>query len=251
MTLAERVATTPDEAASPAGRRGPCPRLAGMSRLRRPVAAAGIVLAAWVVILGAVVGIGWLITHRLRGSVEPWDDDAARWFADQRTPWLTEVSDVGTLLGDTIVGWGVAAVGAIALCLWRRSWLPAVFMGLVAAGSGGFYAIATYVAPRRRPPVEILDPGLVPHHSFPSGHVGTAVGAYGGLLLLARVHARASRRWLWLLLVLPASVLLARLYQGAHHVTDVATSVAYASAWLAVLSRVVLSRAGPARSGPA
>ena len=31
---------------------------------------------------------------------------------------------------------------------------------------------------RDRPPVEILDPGLVPDHSFPSGHVATSVVVY-------------------------------------------------------------------------
>lgn len=221
----------------------PCRRLARMSRAPRPVAAAGLVLAAWALILGVVVGLGWLLTHQLRTSVNPWDDDVSVWFADQRTATLDPLADAGTFLGETMVGWAVAAVGAIAFCLWRRTWLPSVFMGLVAAGSGGFYAIATYVDPRQRPPVKILDPGLVPDHSFPSGHVATAVAAYGGLLLLAWIYARGSRRWIWLLLVLPLFVLLARLYQGAHHLTDVATSVGYASAWLVVLSRAVLSRA--------
>ena len=74
------------------------------------------------------------------------------------------------------------------------------------------------------------------------------MAAYGGIMLLAMVYARASRRWVWLLLVLPVFVLLARLYQGAHHLTDVLTSVVYASVWLLVLSRAVLSRV-PVSSG--
>jgi undecaprenyl-diphosphatase len=222
-----------------------------MSRAPRPAAAAAVVIVTWAVILGVVVGVGWLLTHQLRSSVEPWDDDVSRWFADQRTPTLTSVSDVGTFLGETRVGWALAALGAVAFSLWRRTWLPAVFMGLAAAGSGGFYFIATHVDPRQRPPVKILDPGLVPDHSFPSGHVATAVGAYGGLLLLAWVYSRAARPWVWLLVLLPVLVLLARLYQGAHHLTDVATSVAYASAWLAVLARAVLAHATPGRAeGP-
>ena len=217
-----------------------------MSRAPRPVAAAGIVVAAWAVILGLVVGLGWLLTHQLRSSVNPWDNDISLWFADHRTSSLDPVAEAGTFLGETMVGWAVAALGAIALCLWRRTWLPAVFMGLAAAGSGGFYAIATAVDPRQRPPVKILDPGLVPDHSFPSGHVATAVAAYGGLVLLAWLYARGSRRWVWLLLALPLLVLLARLYEGAHHLTDVVTSVGYATAWLVVLSRTVLAGADAA-----
>ena len=84
-----------------------------------------------------------------------------------------------------MVGWGVAALAAVAFCVWRRTWLPALFMGLVAAGIGGLYVITTSVVTRQRPPVKILDPGLVPDHSFPSGHVATAVAAYGGIMLLA------------------------------------------------------------------
>lgn len=222
-----------------------------MAPAPRPAAAAGIVVVAWAVILGVVVGVGWLLTHQLRSSVEPWDDHVSRWFADQRTSSLTSVSDVGAFLGETRVGWAAAVVGGIAFSLWRRTWLPAVFVALAAAGSGGFYFIATHVAPRQRPPVKILDPGLVPDHSFPSGHVATAVGAYGGLLVLAWVFARASRPWVWLLVLLPLLVVLTRLYQGAHHLTDVATSVVYASAWLAVLARAVLSHVSPGRAeGP-
>ena len=40
---------------------------------------------------------------------------------------------------------------------------------------------------------------------------------------------------MWLLFLLPLFVALARLYQGAHHVTDELASFAYTTAWLAVL----------------
>ena len=50
---------------------------------------------------------------------------------------------------------------------------------------------------------------------------------------------------MWPLFLLPLFVALARLYQGAHHVTDVLASFAYTTAWLAVLVSVVPG-AGPA-----
>ena len=31
--------------------------------------------------------------------------------------------------------------------------------------------------------MEILDPGLVPDHSYPSGHMATAILVYGGIAL--------------------------------------------------------------------
>ena len=167
-----------------------------MSRADRPLAAtAGLLLVAWVVILGVVVGLGWLITHPLQSSVDPWDNDVSRWFADQRTSALDAPGDFGTLLGETVVGLAVAAVVALGFSLWRRSWRPALFYVLAEAGIGGLYFVATHVISRQRPPVKILDAGLVPDHSFPSGHVATAVVAYGGIVVLAWVYARRSRRW--------------------------------------------------------
>ncbi len=212
---------------------------------RSRTATAAIVLAAWVVILGAVVAVGWLLTHPLEPTVDPWDDDVSRWFASERTDDLNGVADAGTFLGETIVGMGVAAVVAVALSWWRRSFVPAIVVGLLVAGIGGFYFVATHLISRDRPPVRILDPGLVPDDSFPSGHVATATAVYGGLAVLLWVLAPAARRWVWPLFLLPLFVALARLYQGAHHVTDELASFAYTTAWLAVLVAVVLTRDRP------
>jgi membrane-associated phospholipid phosphatase len=203
---------------------------------------AGIVVGTWVLLVGAVLAVGWLLTHPLESSVDPWDDDVARWFADERTGDLDRVAEVGTFLGETVVGAAVAAVVALVVSLWRRSWRPALLVALLEGGIGALYAIATALITRDRPPVHILDPGLVPDHSFPSGHVATAVAAYAGAAVLLAWAAPAYRRWFLALLLLPVLALLARLYQGAHHVTDVATSVLYTSTWLAVLARVVLGR---------
>ena len=157
---------------------------------------------------------------------------------------------IGTLLGETPVGMGVAAVVAAAFSLWRRSIRPAVFFAVLVAGIGGFYYLATTLITRQRPPVHILDPGLVPDASFPSGHVATAVTVYGGTALLCWWLAPRTRPWVWVLVLLPVFVVLARLYQGAHHLTDVLTSVCYASAWLAVVTTVLL-RGSSAATGAA
>jgi len=215
---------------------------AGESRLtpRSAASSAVTLVVAWVVILGLVVGFGWLITHSLRGAVNPWDNDISRWFADQRTGALNEPADIGTLLGETVVGVGVAVVAALAFAIWKRSWRPIIFLALVEAGIGGFYFVATHVDTRQRPPVKILDPGLVADHSFPSGHTATAIIAYGGILVLTAVYARAAVTWVAVVGLVPLFVLLSRLYQGAHHLTDVLTSVVYASAWMLLVARMVL-----------
>ncbi len=203
--------------------------------------AALVVVGTWLVVLAVVVAFGWLITHALRSAVLPWDNGLARWIADQRTGALNEPADIGTLLGETVTGVSVAVVTALVFSIWKRSWRPAIFLALAEAGIGGFYYVATHVDPRQRPPVKILDPGLVGNHSFPSGHTATAVVAYAGIVVLAAAYASpAVRHWARLLLLLPVFVLLSRLYQGAHHLTDVLTSLVYASVWLLVLARTLL-----------
>lgn len=204
-----------------------------------------LVVTAWLVILGVVVATGWLITHPLESVVGPPDNDLARWFADQRTETLSSVADIGTLLGETIVELIAAPIVALAVVIWTRSIVPAIFVALVTAGVGGIYFVASTVDPRQRPPVRILDPGLVPTHSFPSGHVGTATALYGSIVVLTWTYARAARWWVTPLLGLPLLVLLARLYQGAHHLTDVLTSLLFSAAWLATLTVILLRERSP------
>jgi membrane-associated phospholipid phosphatase len=216
-------------------------------------------LLGWAVACAVLLGAGWLLTHLLAGSVGAWDDDVARAIAERRTATLGAVADVGTLLADTPVGAGFAALVAVVVSLWKRSWLPVLVLGLATAGAGAMYKVGTTLINRDRPPVEILDPGLVPDHSFPSGHVGTAVAAYAGALVVLWWLSPRSRPWVWPLALVPLFVGACRLYQGAHHVSDVVVSLLVVSAWLALVVRLVLvpgvSRspgrhsARPARSG--
>ncbi|SFI31989.1 undecaprenyl-diphosphatase [Nocardioides psychrotolerans] len=198
------------------------------------------VATTYVVVAAAVVGLGWLLTHPLAGSVGAFDDDVSRWFADRRTPGLDRVADVVTFVADTWVGVLVALAVAVAAGVCDRSWRGPVLVVAAVVGHLGIYLLGTHLAPRDRPPVEILDPGLVPDHSFPSGHVGTAVIAYGCVAVVLALRLRSApvrRTVVGLLALVPFLVALSRLYQGAHHVTDVTTSLVYASVWLLVLAR--------------
>ena len=189
-----------------------------------------------------VMGWGWLLTTRLESSVGAQDDDLARWFADERTAALSDVADLGALAGETVVGvTGLLLIG-VAFSAGQRSWLPLVFVLLVDAGIGLIYHLGTTLNPRDRPSVKLLDAGLVADHSFPSGHVGTATALFGCAAVLVWLYARAARWSTPLLLVPPVLCLLARLYQGAHHLTDVVTSLAYTSLWIAAVASLVLHR---------
>jgi undecaprenyl-diphosphatase len=206
-------------------------------------------VSAYAVIAVVVVAWGWLLTHSLEGPVDGADDDIARWLAGERRGWLDPVAEAGTFLGETVVGLAVGAVVAVVAALGLRSWIPAVLVALADAGNGGIYWLGTHADPRDRPPVPILDAGLAPTHSFPSGHVGTAVAVYGGAAVLLAVWLRSrgggagvGRALVVLLAGIPLFVAASRLYQGAHHVTDVGTSLLYGAAWLAVVAALVRPR---------
>lgn len=203
-------------------------------------ATGGLLLAGWVAVTAVVVAWGWLLTNHLEGSIGAGDDDLARWLADGRTASLTDAAEVAAFTGETIVGAVVLVVAALVAAISRRTWLPVLFVALVEAGIGGIYWFGTHLDPRQRPPVKILDPGLVPDHSFPSGHVGTAMAVFLVLAFLLWTYTRVPRGLVLLLAVVPVACATARLYQGAHHLSDVLTSVVYASAWIVLVARLTL-----------
>jgi len=201
---------------------------------------AGILAAVWAVLVLAVLAVGWLITGPLEGSVDPWDDSVERSIAAERTSDLDVAAAIGSGIADTIIGVGIAVVVA-GLAAWRlRSWRPVVYFTVLVGGYLALYVIVTHLVTRDRPPVKILDPGLIPDHSFPSGHVATSIVVYGGIALWVGGVAPGWRRWTWPLFLAPLVVAPSRLYQGAHHPTDVLTSLVFATVWLLVVSRFLL-----------
>lgn len=196
----------------------------------------------WACLVLAVLAVGWIITGPLQTTIDPWDDSVERSIADGRTSGLDLVAAIGSGIADTIVGVALAVVVA-GLAAWRlRSWRPVVYFTTLVGGYLALYVIVTHLVTRDRPPVKILDPGLIPDHSFPSGHVATSIVVYGGIALWISAVAPRWRRWTWPLFLLPLVVAPSRLYQGAHHPTDVLTSLVFASVWLVVVSRVLLPR---------
>ena len=205
------------------------------------VRAAGFrLVGCWLLLCAALVGLGQLLTHGLARPVGGPENDLSRWVAARRTPSLDHVAAVGTLLGDTVLGIVLLLLLGAGFALWRRSRLPLVLVTLVYVGLLGAYLTATWLDPRDRPPVEILDKGLVHDHSFPSGHTMTSTAVVGCVLLLVHTYAPGRVRWAYALLAVPVLTMLSRVYQGAHHVSDVLAGLATAGVWLVVVARVLL-----------
>ena len=203
--------------------------------------AAGTRLAGcWLLLLAGLLSVGWLLTHPLSRPVGGPDNDLSRWVEDHRTPLLDHVAAVGTLLGDTVLGIVLLLVLGAGFAWWRRSRLPLLLVTVVYVGLLAAYLATTHLVPRDRPPVEILDKGLVPDHSFPSGHTMTSTAVVGCLLLLLHTYAPQHVRWARLLVAVPVLTMLSRVYQGAHHVSDVLAGVVTAVVWLAVVAGVLL-----------
>ena len=202
-----------------------------------------LLLVTFAILVGVLVMVGWLITHPLKSTMAH-ENSVNRWFVDQRTSGLTDLGDIGTFIGQTLTGAVVLVVLGIVFAVWKRTWWPLVFVGVLDAGLGLFYLAGTTLDPRQRPPVHILQSGLVPDHSFPSGHTGTAAGIAFALAALLWAYTRVPAALLVVLVAIPVWTMLARLYVGAHHVSDVLTEFVLASLWIWACARLLL----PARA---
>ncbi|MBA3232865.1 MAG: phosphatase PAP2 family protein [Propionibacteriales bacterium] len=202
----------------------------------------GTLVLAWAILLGLVIGVGRLLTDPLEHSVGSSDNALARWFVGERTSSLNGVAESLDLLGDTRTVLVLAPLIALGIGLWRHDVRPALFVALTTVGASGIYVLAANAAHRPRPPVKILDQGLDPTHSFPSGHVGAATALYGLIAVLVWTYAWVARWWVAPVCILPLLVAVSRMYEGAHHLSDVLTSVVYATSWLTVTARTLLPR---------
>jgi undecaprenyl-diphosphatase len=200
-----------------------------------------MLVAGWLLLLAAVVAVGLALTGPLEGSVGQSDNWLERWLAAHRSGTLTQVADVVTLFGETVTVLTLGPVLLLATWLWRRQIRPVVFVAVALVGEIAVYLITVSLVSRDRPPVRILDPGLDPNHSYPSGHVAAAVALYGSVAVLIWLTCRNGWRWLCAaLLAVPPLVGVARLYLGAHHLSDVITSLVFMSVWLALAATVLL-----------
>ena len=202
--------------------------------------AAGVVVI-WVLIVGALTGIGKLImiTHNANGNLLG-DDAIPHWFAAHRTPVLNHWSLIASNLGATQDILIVSAATCVVFLAVTRRWRPVIFIAVVMLGElAAFLTIAAMVK-RPRPDVSHLDSHL-PTSAFPSGHMAATTCLYVGIAILVIGTARGWWRYLFLIpaIVMPVMIALARMYRGEHHPTDILASLLFAALWLTATTMLI------------
>jgi undecaprenyl-diphosphatase len=201
-----------------------------------PWLSAAQLMVSFVLIAGALFGIGKLITSH----PPAFDEAVPRWLAAHRTPTLSTISYYLSQAGST--RW-ILAIGLIiaplALALIGR-WRPAVFVAVAMFGELGLFMSVATIVHRARPLVTHLD-GHLPTSSFPSGHTAATACLYGALAILVVPRTRGLWRWLAITaaVLMPALIAWSRMYRGEHHPLDVAGSILLALLWLAAVTYAI------------
>ncbi|MGB6570054.1 MAG: phosphatase PAP2 family protein, partial [Trebonia sp.] len=207
--------------------------------------AAGVVVS-WVLIIGAITGIGKLImiTHNGNGNLLG-DHTIPHWFAAQRTATLNHWSLIVSNLGATQDILIVSVAACVVFVAVTRHWRPVIFLAVVMFGELAAFLAVAYIVKRPRPDVPHLDSNL-PTSAFPSGHMAATTCLYVGIAILVIGHARGWWRYLFLIpaIVMPVAVALARMYRGEHHPTDILASVLFAALWLTATTMLIKPNAG-------
>ena len=209
-----------------ARRGGPAERFAGRLRGRHPVTVFFAALVTGFAVLGLIsIAVGLLVTDVLldTGGLSRTEQSTVESFVAERTPFLTDASEVGSTVGGAPLL--PILVGAIALvCALLRKWRIAAFAVFVLVVESATYRVTSLAAPRERPDVPRLE-DLAADASYPSGHTAASIAVYVGLVLLltSRFPTRALRISAWTVaIVIPVFVASARVYRGMHHPLDVA-----------------------------
>jgi len=160
------------------------------------------------------------------------DRPIARWVASIRTPALTDVFTVGSHLGDNVVVFGLAAIAA-ALTVRRCKYLAIALLGAAAVRPAVEFVLKA-VIDRARPDISPMGHFQGPSH--PSGHPMAAASLWGLMPAFMAVHVRS--RFVWWATVAASGVIItvvamARVYKGAHYLTDVVAALAWAGLYLA------------------
>ena len=151
-----------------------------------------------------------------------------------RTAWGDSVMVAITDLGGAVATIGVIAAVALFLALKRR-WRTIGYWLAAAAFAEGLVWVLKETIGRARPAAVYAGHE---QFSFPSGHAALAIVVYGFLaFLLARGKGAAAKAAIAFAAAAAIGLVsFSRLYLGAHWLSDVAASLAFGLAWVALLA---------------
>lgn len=203
---------------------------------------AGLTLLVIAAILALVVAL-----DRTGSAVQSFDDRWLRWMTDLRTPWLTRVARITSVLGGPLVMVPLRLTVIVALA-WRRRWLQfGAFVGATVTSELCIGPLKALID-RPRPPGALI---TTDSSSFPSGHaIAASVTAFGLVVVLVPAASRRTR-WTIVAAVFAALMAMSRTYLGAHWASDVIAGACIgtglAAVWSAALELERARRRGAGR----
>lgn len=159
------------------------------------------------------------VYHFLQGLRTTW--------ADRVMLWITELGDAWVTLPLTVAvgGW----------LLWRRAWRTTAYWVGAVLLAAVFTLVMQLTVHTPRPEVLYSNTDMF---SFPSGHAAVNATLYAFLAFL--IARETTPRWRGMITgaasVLITLIVFARLYLGAHWLSDVLGGLAFAAAWVSLLT---------------
>ena len=198
---------------------------------------AAALIAGWLLVAAISIGLGLLVTDEIvpTDGVASADQSFVESVVDERTPFLTDVSAVGSTVGSYVLV-GLAILTALFFA-YRREWILAAYAAFLPMIESSLYRITSAAAPRVRPDVS----GSRTCRSMPAIPPATSplpIAVYGGLALLltTRIANPGRRRLAWIGVILIAVlVAMSRMYRGMHHPIDAAAGVLVGLAAIAIV----------------
>jgi membrane-associated phospholipid phosphatase len=205
-----------------------------LAACRHPAAATALALCIAVV----VSVLGWLLVGalaflvRTQRALLELDSGVADWGSTHATNFSTAALEAITLLGDTRVVMGLAALVVIAEVVRGPETRVVVFLIAVIAGNHLITSAVKDLVDRARPALNPIAHTLGP--SFPSGHSSTAAAFYtAAAVILARRHGRAGfTAFTSLAAGIAVAVACTRVLLDVHWLSDVIAGLALGWAWV-------------------
>ena len=194
-----------------------------------PAAIYGVgLLSCYLALSAATIVVGLAFTRWIvpLDGFESFDASPVQWMADHRTPFLDDLSLIGSEISGGLVI--PALVGAVVIIsALRRRWFVAGFVLAAILIESATYRTTVFFVDRDHPHVERLE-ALPVDASFPSGHVAASIAVYSGLALLltSRMTSTRAKVLVWAAaLAIPPIVAVSRMYRGMHHPLDMFAGV--------------------------